>query len=479
MPFLARLRDLARGVLRPQIPEERRAARSAWERLPESAQLDNQVLGTFSAGCAATHGIQERCNLWCSACYLAEEANRTQPLPFGAIAEQLDQIRAYLGPWGNAQITAGEVTLLPCDELVRILKYCREVQLSPMLMTNGTVLLEDPAYLERLVLEGGLDNMAVHVDTTQAGRSDGPRRDGLYGGDERQLDPLRDRFAGLIRSTRRRTGRALHAAHTVTVTEESLGHVAGLVRWALANADAFRMLSLQPAAQVGRTAASAPGAGRAALWNEIRAGLGIDANDKPWHFGDPECSQVVLAFVVDLSGKGEPGRQRVVEVTRKGRSLDAWFLKRLLHGGLAGWRPAGEGLAMGTARLLGRLLRHPRLPLDALFFCLYRAGTEARVLLAMARTLLGGRLPRVHPFSVVVHNFMDAREMETDRGRERLAACAFKVPVEGQMVSMCELNATDLRRTLNLRNLSPSRPKSDSPNSQTDPILTAGPNHKR
>ena len=34
-------------------------------------------------------------------------------------------------------------------------------------------------------------------------------------------------------------------------------------------------------------------------------------------------------------------------------------------------------------------------------------------------------------------------------GRERLDACAFKVPVDGRMVSMCEMNATGLRRQLN------------------------------
>ncbi|MFT5288994.1 MAG: hypothetical protein ACI8QS_002695 [Planctomycetota bacterium] len=451
MGSLPSLRKLLRAFLSPQIPEEREATQRAWERLPEEVRLDNQVLGVSSAGCAATHGVHERCNLWCSACYLAKDANQAPPLPFEDIRQQLDEIREYLGPWGNTQITSGEVTLLACDDLLRILKYCRDIELSPMLMTNGTVILEDPLYLERLVLEGGLDNLAIHVDTTQGGRADGPRRDGRYGGDESQLDPLRTRFAELIRTTRKRTGRNLSAAHTITVTDEALDSVPDLVRWALANADAFRMLSLQPSANVGRTVATKIRGGREVLWAKICEGLGIDANQKPWHFGDPECSTVVLAFVVDLSGQGEIGRQRLVEVTRKGKRIDAWFLRRLLGGGLAGWRPAGEGLFLGAARLLGRLVRHPRLVFDVLFFSAYRLWTERGLLLSILSRLLRGRIPRVNAFSLVVHHFMDSAELETERGRERLAACAFKVPVDGEMISMCELNGSDLRGELNDR----------------------------
>ena len=473
MGFLRRARDLAAAFWSPEVPEEREAARRAWERLPETARLPDQVLGTASAGCAATVGVQERCNLWCSACYLAQDANQAPPLPFEEVRRQLDDIRAHLGPWGNTQITSGEVTLLPCDDLVRILDHCRTIELAPMLMTNGTVLLEDPTYLERLVLEGGLDNLAIHVDTTQAGRQDAPPRRVLETGDETALMPLRERFADLVRDTRARTGRPLHAAHTVTVTDETLEHVPGLVRWAVANADAFRLLSLQPTAQVGRTTADKPRGGRAALWSAICTGLGFEANEAQWHFGDPDCSTIVAAFVVDLSGRGEEGAQRVVETTRKDSRLDRWFFRRLLHGGLAGWRPGGEGTARATARLLGRVARHPRLLLDVAVFGVARTWSERRVLASMAGALLRGRLPRVRPFAVVVHHFMDAAELETDRGRERLAACAFKVPVDGEMVSMCELNGTSLRDELNRAATVPTPPRRERSAPAEEPAAVA------
>jgi hypothetical protein len=44
---------------------------------------------------------------------------------------------------------------------------------------------------------------------------------------------------------------------------------------------------------------------------------------------------------------------------------------------------------------------------------------------------------------------MSRDELHTDAGRARLDACSFKVPVDGQMVSMCELNGTALRHDLN------------------------------
>ncbi len=39
---------------------------------------------------------------------------------------------------------------------------------------------------------------------------------------------------------------------------------------------------------------------------------------------------------------------------------------------------------------------------------------------------------------------------ETEEGRARLDACTFRLPVNGRMVSMCEMNGTDLRRQSNL-----------------------------
>ena len=63
---------------------------------------------------------------------------------------------------------------------------------------------------------------------------------------------LRAEFADMIRTARRSTGRPLRVASTVTVTGDNIDEVPDLVRWFIEHADAFRILSFQPAARVGR-----------------------------------------------------------------------------------------------------------------------------------------------------------------------------------------------------------------------------------
>ena len=40
---------------------------------------------------------------------------------------------------------------------------------------------------------------------------------------------------------------------------------------------------------------------------------------------------------------------------------------------------------------------------------------------------------------------MSAAEMKTAQGEERLAVCAFRVPINGRLEPMCAVNALDLR----------------------------------
>jgi len=61
-----------------------------------------------------------------------------------------------------------------------------------------------------------------------------------------------------------------------------------------------------------------------------------------------------------------------------------------------------------------------------------------------ARRLAAGDV-RVDPLTLVSHHFMSREELETPAGRERLDHCVFLVPVDGEMVSMCEVNATGVR----------------------------------
>jgi len=117
--------------------------------------------------------------------------------------------------------------------------------------------------------------------------------------------------------------------------------------------------------------------------------------------------------------------------------VKCWFFRRINLGGLAGYTSNAMPRAEANARLLGRLLRHPRLWLEIPLFVVARALGEWRLGLRALGALLRGRLPRIHPLAVVVHHFMDADALDTAEGRERLDACVFRVPVGGDMVPMC------------------------------------------
>lgn len=430
-------------VARPKIAGREDANRRAWERLPEEFRRPDQIFGRQQPGCGATYHVMERCNFSCTACYLSNAANSVPPLSFEEVKEQLDAIREFLGPWGNTQITAGEVTLLPVEDLIRILNYCREIELSAMVMTHGETFRDDPSYLERLVSEGGLEKVAIHIDTTQRGRRGMPK-----GASERDLHFIRDEFAELIRETRRKTGRPLAAAHTYTVTEENLDQIPEVMDWMLDNADAFRMISFQPTAAVGRTRVETltkAASNRQRLWDNVSSVTRSSLNPQPFIFGHPDCNDTSLVFVVRFGDE-----RRVVEVVRENKGLDRAFFDRLFGGSFGGFSPDGMSVGEASARILGRVLRQPRYAYEVPGYCLYRAFTERAWFPRFAAHVLRRREWSIAPMATVVHHFMSADELDTPAGRERLDACVFRLPVDGKMVSMCELNGSGLREELNL-----------------------------
>ena len=57
---------------------------------------------------------------------------------------------------------------------------------------------------------------------------------------------------------------------------------------------------------------------------------------------------------------------------------------------------------------------------------------------------LAGRI-QIDYLSLVSHHFMNKEKIETAIGQERINACVFKVPINGSLVSMCEVNALSYR----------------------------------
>lgn len=69
----------------------------------------------------------------------------------------------------------------------------------------------------------------------------------------------------------------------------------------------------------------------------------------------------------------------------------------------------------------------------------------ARVLPYLVRVWARTRSLRPRYFCFVSHHFMNAEETVTPLGQERLAVCAFRVPINGVLQPMCAVNALGLR----------------------------------
>lgn len=422
----------------PTTTEKRRLLSERWDGLDPAVRLPGQGLGQKATGCGATIGIQPRCDFSCTGCYLGAEANRIPALPTEAILAQLDELRAWLGPKSNVQITDGEVTLRPVEELTRILRYARSIGVVPMVMTHGDNFRRQPGLLDRLVEEGGLTEVSIHVDITQRGRDGYP-----VPKDEEELMPLRDEFATMVRETRRRTGRPLRAAMTLTVTRQNLPQMAGVVRWLIRNRDAFSLVSFQPLAQVGRTRKGLEGVSADELWGEVGKatadfGLTIQGTG-PMHFGHPECTRFVPLLVLEREEE-----LRLVQFIRD-RPEDVAIMQEFFDRGLGGVAFRDDLPLEALARGAGLIRRAP-----GWFLGPVRRWVATRVretgtspgglLLDMVR----GKL-RLDGFTLTSHHFMSPAELQTEVGKERLAACVFRLPYKGEMVPMCRMNAAGVR----------------------------------
>lgn len=403
----------------------RSALAAAWARLPDALRTPTQYLGRHYAGCGATIGAMPKCDFACAGCYLGEDANRAKPRSLEQIKDQLRHLREWLGPAGNVQLTDGEVSLRRESDVIELIRYAREIGLVPMLMTHGETFRRRSGLLERLMVEGGLTEISIHIDTTQRGRRD---RFALAR-TEADLDPLRAEFADLIRSARKNTGRRLEAASTVTVTRENLHGVPGIVRCLIAHADAFKMVSFQPLADVGRTDRNLRGVSPDKLWEKIAEGTG-DPSIRlgEGSLGHPSCSRFVQGFAVK---QPQPSRPRLFPFYRGDQPDELRMLAELFSrvGGMS-FRLDNRWQALRRAGWM--LAKHGG-------FALTRLLPQAWKLGRCAGTLRGNY------FCIVSHHFMSAAETATPEGQERLDVCAFKVSINGKLESMCAVNALGLR----------------------------------
>ncbi|HVT05571.1 MAG TPA: radical SAM protein [Thermoanaerobaculia bacterium] len=424
----------------PVTAEKRSLLAGRWSTLDPSLRLLTQGLGQKATGCGATIGIQPKCDFACTGCYLGDEANKIPALPTSAILEQLRQLRAYLGPKSNVQITDGEVTLRPVEELIEILAYARKIGVIPMLMTHGDTFRRQPGLLERLMSEGFLTEVSIHIDITQRGR-DGYRSPRT----ELELMPLREEYAQMIRTARKVTGRRLRAATTLTVTQQNLPHIADVTRWVIKNRDAFSLISFQPMAHVGRTRKNLQGVTPEELWTEVGKATGDYGmpltKAGPFHFGHPECTR----FVPLISIQKPNEKPKLMQLIRDNPE-DLQIMKEYTDRGLLGMAFRDDSPAEMVGRAVGAIRKAP-----VWFFGRVKKFLDGRLRNETGTTffpllfkgLMG--MVRVDGVTLTSHHFMAPEELGTEVGQLRLSACVFRLPYKGEMVPMCQMNAGGLR----------------------------------
>ncbi len=350
----------------------------------------------FAIGCVALE-VTQRCNLDCSLCYLSDHSEAVRDLPMAELFRRIDTICDHYGPNTDVQVTGGDPTLRPHDELAAIVRRIRDRGMRPTLMTNG--IKATPGLLAQLS-QAGLVDVAFHVDITQ-GRAGFATEAAL---NAVRLDYI-ERAAGLD----------LAVMFNTTVFDANVAQIPALVGFFVAQAARVRLASFQLQAATGRGTAGASTTPITieSVSAQLRAGTGTPLR-LSMPVGHDGCNRYAMTAVVN------------------GAVFDLYDDEAMLAGLLdatAGTEFDRRRPWRAVAALAGALLRRPGVLARTLPWIV-------RKLWAMRRDLLAARL-RVHKLSFFIHDFMDAGCLDCSR----IDACVFTVATATGPVSMCLHNA--------------------------------------
>ena len=356
-----------------------------------------QMIGRrMAVGCVALE-ITQRCNLDCSYCYLSESSEALKDIPIEEVRRRIDLIHAHYGAGTDIQVTGGDPTLRRRDELVAIVRYIKSKGMRSSLFTNGI-----KASRELLVelCEAGLEDVAFHVDLTQARKGYATERD---------LDAVREEYIERAR------GLPLAVVFNTTVFPGNLHEIPHLARFFVRHANVVRFASFQVGADTGRGTERGHAAwDTETVKNAIREGAGAHLNFDAANAGHADCNGYAYGLIVN---------GRVHDVFG-----DRGFARQILAASAAlRIDRANKRQVWWTAACF--LVTHPRI----LFGVAARA---ARLVWKERRDFFAAR-GKVGKISFFVHNFMDASRLD----RERCEACSFMVMTPEGPMSMCVHNA--------------------------------------
>lgn len=393
--------DAEIDAYRPATPPSAGAALThAAERMRAAGQdFPGQALGArFAIGCVALE-ITQRCNLDCAYCYLSEQAEAYADPPMEEIFRRIDAIRATYGSNVDVQVTGGDPTLRPRDELIAIVRRVAETGLRPSLFTNGIKATRD---LLRALADAGLVDVAFHVDITQDRRG--------YA-DEAALNRLRDDYID------RAQGLGLNVMFNTTICPANFRELPLIVDFFRRRAGDVSLVSFQLGADTGR------GVDRdrplfitqSAVAGAIQSALGAPLDFGAAASGHRDCNRYAVALTV-----GDAVFDLYADAPRVARAIAE-------SGGLQFDR---RRKILSCLRFAAWALRRPSRAAAALDWA---ATLGWRIKGALWRSR--GRAAKI---SFFIHNFMGAQALEA----ERLDACSFMVATAaGGFTPMCLHNA--------------------------------------
>ncbi len=437
--MLDRLRALER-LTRPEHPDLRAALAARWDELPAHVKGANQMLGRRTAGCEGTHGVFPKCNLACTPCYHAKEAQRVRTDGEHTRTEvdaQMAFLRSVRGPGQNAQLIGGEVTLLEPDDHAAALQAMIDHGRKPMSMTHGDF---DYPYLEALALDPetgrprfGHLSFAGHFDSMMFGRRGIKKVER-----EEELHPYRKAFCDMFARLEEEHGVTSYLAHNMTITPRNIDQIPEVLREC--RDYGFRMFSFQPAAFVGNQARwkdSYRSFSTDAVWARIEEGAGGELHDDAMLIGDKRCNRTAYGAYVG---------ERYVPLLDQRSAADARWLQAFLD--TFGGMDFADGRALTITRAVRALATHPGT-------LAHLAGWSARFVARAGGPLAVTRTPP-RAVTYVMHSFMDAKTVRPawaamERGEtthadpdvqatiERLRSCSYAMahPEDGRTVPAC------------------------------------------
>ena len=359
----------------------------------------HQVLGRIhTIGCVAVE-ITQKCNLDCTLCYLSESSQSVRDIPIEEVFRRLDQVYEYYGTGTHVQITGGDPTLRKHKELVKIVRYARDIGLYPALFTNGIAASRE---LLATLAEAGLCDVAFHVDTTQRRKE---------GDTETELNAIRAEYI------QRAAGLGLHIMFNTTIHRGNFEELPTLVEFFKTYAKDVGLVSFQLQAETGR----GEWGRRDVIINQQTVREQIDKTAKrnlPWdaiQVGHTECHSYLPTVVAN---------NKIFPIVHSNDFFGAFIndFKSIRWDRL-------EKRSVLLKNFLSALIRKPK-------WWLKGFGYIVAQLHHISFDLFKSK-GRIYPLTFFIQNFMDANELN----KERVHACSFMVMTAQGPVSMCEHNA--------------------------------------